>query len=349
MRGCKVRVMERRIFRQTKKKIANLIGNQKRICLSVFLLMVGVLCIFLGVRDYCGVLKGQNQSITLFGVVEDATGVEYIQDMENVRNASVYQESMVELQYGEYKGEFVIYGFEQEYLDLQYGEEMLVDMEGEMPYILLDDKAISSLKNASGNRMDAEKDYSLETMTVAGQKLARVCGIIPMEDKEMEPCIYTNLQGIEVLVDSEESLETSDGTQGLGEATVSGNIVGSSYVILTKSGRKLEKLMEEIRENGVAIELTQELQNQIYEWNEKELLGQGRFAVGCVLILCACMAFYAQLQLWEREHLNFVQWLSHIDAEEKCMKEVIIQCWKCFLRKGFLLGGVAFLLVGVFV
>ena len=316
---------------------------------SLLLLIIGVLCIFLGVRDYCGVLKEQNQSITLFGVVENATGIERIREVENIRNASVYQESIVELQYGEYKGEFVIYGFEQDYLDLRYGEEILVDMDGEMPYILLDTKVINNLKNASGNRMDEEKDYSLEIMTVEEQKPVRVCGVVSMEDEESEPCIYTNLKGYEALVDSDDTVETLDGTQGLGEATVSGNIVGSSYVILTKSGRKLEKLLEEIRENGVAIELTQELQNQIYEWNEKELLGQGRFAVGCVLVLCACMAFYAQLQLWEKEHSPFVQWLSHIDDEERCMKEVLSKCWMGFMKRGILLGGVVFLIVGIFV
>lgn len=316
--------------------------------LPLFLLMSGALCVFLGVRDLCGVWQRQNQSITLFGTVENEAYLEHIRDKKNIQNASVYRESMVELQYGEYKGEAIIYGFEQEYLDLQYGKEILVDMEGQMPYILLNDKVMGSLKNAGGNQPDTRRDYGLETVTVAGRKLARVCGVVPAKDEETQPCIYTNLQGFETLTDSGESLGAADGGQGLEEAAVSGNMAGNAYVILTKSGRNLDKLIGELRETGVIVKLTQEMQSQIYEWKEKELLGRSEFAVGGALVLCACIVFYAQLRLWEQEHLAFVQWLSHIDGREGCMNEVIALCWKSFLRKGVLWGGVAFLIVGVF-
>lgn len=338
--------MNKKAFRTTKSKISNLICKQNRIRLPMLLIIAGIASALLGIRDFVDILQEQGQSVALFGVIEKSVDTDNILDITNVQNASMYQESVVTLQYGEYVGEFVIYGFEQEYLDLQYGEQILVDMQGEMPYVLLDANVINNLKNSSGNRIDTEKNYTLETVAIAGQNMARICGIVPMEDKEKEPCIYTNLQGFNKLVNS----EIANKTQGTGNETASGSgMVGNLYVILTESGRKLDKLIEEIQEVGITIETTEELQQIIHDWREKELLGQSRFLIGCVLILCACIVFYNQLQLWKRENFVFLQWLSNIDDEEKSMKQVFFRCWMGYVRKGVLLGGVTFIIVGVFV
>lgn len=336
-------------------KIIHLIWKRKGTNLAFLLCVGGVVFGLLGIKNVIYVVKEQKSEVTLIGnAEEEKVSLESLSGINGVQYVTSYQEGTVSLVYGEYSGEFNIYGLEQEYLDMRYGDIMDASMDSEMPYVLLEESVFTNLKNEYGDTFKVEEqDLRMKTISIgsSAMKDARICGIISQNDKEKVPCIYTNQKGFEQIIKMPESqtimedIETSESVTLASEEVLEEKMADTSYFISIRNGRKIEQLIKKLEEEGMEVQVPEDLQLKLQEWERQKMVNKSRITVCILFLLCAGIAFYYQGTLWNQEHLDFIRWIKDVSGSDKVYWQIIGGMWVMLLARSVLLGGCVFGLV----
>jgi len=321
-------------------KFGWLIFRRKETVLPVLLLAFGIYGLFNSADAFYNLLIARSEPVNLICTVDGAedkgSGLEKI---EGVGYVTRYTMGTAKVSIGEYSQTITVYGMEENYLSMRYGNDLAVPISSAMPYIIMDIGALESLKNSKGDSLKVAQagEYLLETVKVGDENSrdARICGIIGDDDSALEETkesaknhfIYTTLEGFEQLMDTGEEDELAP---------------SETYLVLTDNGKDIEEVKESIENYGFVVQMPDMLEDQVQTWKEQGEKGKYQLYNGIILCLCAGMIFLYQRRLYKREHQDFIIYVNSIERTKKSTVRMYRYSCIYLIVSGFIIGSLLY-------
>lgn len=298
-------------------KLSLLVGSGKRTIIPVIIIaLMGfqIMTIFI---EYYQIVKSQDDNSEIVCVTNDRfKDKKELKNIKGVKYASEYVKLQKKISLEGFTAEVTIYGEESEYLQMKYQNEMVVRMDSVMPYVLIDERMLSLLKDNKGRKIELESidSYILKTVQI-GEEIpvtARICGII--EDNREEQSDVENLTVKSTETATELGVYTS--LEGIKKLAGTDMVEQSEQIIIyIENHRNISDIILKIEKAGFTVEKSEQLAEGVNRWNRWKNTSYWQ-VVSCVsLFLCVGVILYYQDKKWLLDNKAFAIWLIHFDKK----------------------------------
>lgn len=264
--------------------------------------------------NYSEIAESKNQIYEIICISNDSKKDEKeLEDIEGVRAASLFFQIQQRVEIDGYSGDIDIYGMDLEYLQIKYQDGIKVPLDSTMPYVIIDEKAMRTLKDQSGRKLEIDilEEYILQTISIGETSpiLARICGIGEEEAGDETTVDQENRQsgdtegGIYMTLDSFENVSDSM-TKNSGQ-----------WIVYLDSGRNIDIVIKKIEKLGYMVEMGEGLEENVelwQQWNQSLIF---KISSCISLFISGVFIIYYQDREWKQENENFVLWINSMDKK----------------------------------
>lgn len=288
-------------------KFSWILYQSRKIRLPILLLSLGFWQLWLGISGVRDFFSSREPWVEIYG-----TGQEGLEEALTAQGISItpYMQAPVEISFGEYSGQVLLCGAKRQFLEERYGDFIAFPMEEGKPYALLEEQALSTLKNSQGKTMEiAERQEYVARNFRIGQedgREMRICGILSDESKtqegeakeQTEPKAYVDL-------------ETFYKMTGMQEETGQQETV-PSYLVLLPSESSFQEEVLKLEEMGFSIENQDRVEEELQKWETLWMQTRYHGIFAGLLLLWGSTMGHLQGRLWRKSNGSLTAYLKSV-------------------------------------